>query len=287
MGRPEFENAHTPNIDKIRKEGVDFINAYSLRNSRSIAARLGVLYSKTSMDLPFQGDPGIINLDLKSPTLPHLLHNNDRTSSWIFNKPKFLSILYDVDEEPILPLYHTYYGDFNDQYVTDEAIQLINEEGLPDFLFVDLGDTDKNLHVFGCASPEHYAGIEWADQEIGRIEQALQKTEDQKIIRIVSADHGCHEGYIPGVGIGIHGDASIDDMEIPMIFAGPGIRQGETIYEEACLYDIAPTIVHAINEVGNETLDLPDQWRGLPLPIFPNMGPDALSYGGRCTPSDR
>ena len=279
MGRSDFERANTPHINKIREEGVDFINAYSLRNSRSIAGRMGILYSKTANDLPFQGNPGIISLDLKSPTLSSVLRDHEKTSGWIFNKLKFRKIIFDINEHLIVPLSHTFYGDFNDSDVADEVIRLISQEGLPSFLLVDLGDTDKNLHVFGCEAPEHRAGIEVADQQIGRIEAELKKIEGQRIIRIVSADHGCHKGIIPS---GVHGDASLDDMEIPLIFAGPGIRRGQTLYDEACLFDIAPTIINAFD--GIET---PDVWRGLSLPIYPEMSLDHFPDGGRCTPPDK
>jgi hypothetical protein len=274
-------------MDKIRKEGVDFFNAHSLHNSRSIAARMGILYSKPSQELPFQGDPGIISLDLQSPTLPSVLTEHGKSSAWLFNKIKFLSIIYDDRGQMFMPLSHTFSGDLNDYHMTDEAIRLIREEGLPDFLLVDLGDTDKNLHTFGCNSPEHLIGIEVADQQIGLIEQELQQIKDQRIIRIVTADHGCHNGYTPGIGIGIHGDASVDDMEIPLFFAGPGLRRNETIYNEACLFDLAPTIIYAMNELAGVGINQPEQWRGLVLPIFPTMNPADFPHQGRCTPSDR
>jgi arylsulfatase A-like enzyme len=86
---------------------------------------------------------------------------------------------------------------------------------------------------------DYYGVITYLDEQIGRILQALEETgKSANTVIIFSSDHG--------LAIGSHGlmgkqNLYEDAMKPPLIFAGPGIRQGRSdalVY----LYDIFPTV---------------------------------------------
>ena len=74
-----------------------------------------------------------------------------------------------------------------------------------------------------------------------------QKVLNNTIFMIVS-DHG-------GINKG-HGGTTMDEMEAPLIFFGPGVKKGYKIEQPVVRYDTAPTIAYIF---GAKT---PDVWRG-------------------------
>jgi arylsulfatase A-like enzyme len=55
---------------------------------------------------------------------------------------------------------------------------------------------------------------------------------------LLQSDHGGHERT--------HGTASSEDMTIPWLVAGPGIRQGYEIKTAVSLLDTAPTLARLL-----------------------------------------
>ncbi len=87
---------------------------------------------------------------------------------------------------------------------------------------------------------EYYALIHHMDTQIGRILQALEDIgELDNTIIIFSADHGLALG-----SHGLLGKQNIYDHSVgtPLIFAGPGIPEGQTRAALVYLYDLFPTI---------------------------------------------
>jgi len=114
-----------------------------------------------------------------------------------------------------------------------EAIAFL-ESRRPAFLFIQLDHVDHAGHDKGYVSPEYNTAVIEADRLIGELEQALRNAGmlDSTVL-LVTSDHG-------GVGTK-HGKATMAEIEIPWIIAGPGIAQGRTIDSPVNTYDTAAT----------------------------------------------
>lgn len=144
-------------------------------------------------------------------------------------------------------LWMSYYR--NNSYVpngdTDnahEAVRIMNSEK-PDFAFIYLGNVDIAGHYYGWMSDGYLKQAATADEALGIILPAL---DDYTLI--IQADHGGHDHD--------HGTDTPEDMAIPWIAVGKGIREGYTIQSPVSLLDTAPTIAYLIG------LTAPTTWEG-------------------------
>lgn len=133
----------------------------------------------------------------------------------------------------------------------NEAVASIRSHR-PELTFVHLDHVDHAGHTHGWKSPEYYASVEVADFLIGQALQAIQEAgmADDTLI-LVTADHG-------GKGTK-HGGSTMDEIEIPWILAGPGVRRGHELTTFVNTYDTAATIAHAF------ALKVPDAWIARPV----------------------
>ncbi len=121
-----------------------------------------------------------------------------------------------------------------DGLIVDAAASFITSDQ-PDFAFVYLGTVDTIGHVAGWMSAEYLQQVSQADGYVGRLLQALPP--DSTIL--LQSDHGGHDRN--------HGSNCPEDMTIPWIIVGPGIRQGYTIQSPVTILDSAPTLAHILN----------------------------------------
>lgn len=109
----------------------------------------------------------------------------------------------------------------------------------PELLFVHLDWVDHIGHQDGHKTPAYYAAIEQADKNIGLIfEQAKTAGMLQDTVFIITSDHG-------GIGYG-HGGETLDELQIPFIIAGAGIKAQHHIKQPVYTYDTAATIAYAL-----------------------------------------
>ncbi|MFB3829081.1 MAG: alkaline phosphatase family protein [Bryobacteraceae bacterium] len=103
----------------------------------------------------------------------------------------------------------------------------------PRLTFVHLDLIDHAGHKSGYGSPEYFAAIEKADALTGRILAAVPSG----TLVLLCADHG-------GSG-NKHGGATVTEIQIPWILAGPGVAKTE-LRTPVNIYDTAPTLAHAL-----------------------------------------
>jgi predicted AlkP superfamily pyrophosphatase or phosphodiesterase len=131
------------------------------------------------------------------------------------------------------------------------AIEVIRKNK-PAFLFVHFDDVDHAGHDFGWRSPEYFAAVEKVDQLIGDLLDALAETGQRKqTLVMMTADHG---GKNKG-----HGEATMEEIEIPWILNGPGVVAGRELKSPVNTFDLAPTIAWVYG------LKTPSCWIGKPV----------------------
>ncbi len=137
-----------------------------------------------------------------------------------------------------------------EQALAAEAVRAARAEQL-DFLFVYFGSVDTAGHAYGWMAPEYRYQLGLVDGYLGQLLAALPA--DAHVL--VQSDHGGHERT--------HGTASPEDMTIPWVVAGPGIRAGHRISAPISLLDTAPTIARLLGVAA------PSAWEGrCPEEIF-------------------
>ncbi len=142
-------------------------------------------------------------------------------------------------------------GKEKDDFCTDTAAAIIKKEK-PYFTFLHLDEPDNTGHAIGHRTPAYYKQLELVDQRIGKIVKAVSDAgiADETII-LVTADHG-------GTGKG-HGGKSLDEVQIPWVISGPGVRKNHELKDAITTYDTAATLASLMG------LQAPQSWRGKPV----------------------
>jgi predicted AlkP superfamily pyrophosphatase or phosphodiesterase len=104
----------------------------------------------------------------------------------------------------------------------------------PDLLFVHLDDVDHAGHDHTWESAEYRRAVAEHDALIGRfVDMVREAGEESRTVFVVVADHG-------GTGKR-HGGATLAEIEIPLLIAGPGVRAGE-LAGPVNIQDVAGTL---------------------------------------------
>lgn len=150
----------------------------------------------------------------------------------------------------------------------EEAIKYVREKK-PRFCFIHLDHVDHAGHSQGHGSPPYYRSVEKADSLIGDFISILKEERLlEKSLILLTADHG-------GLGFG-HGGETAEEIEIPFILYGKGVKKGYNINSQVNTYDNAVTIAFALG------LETPQTWVGRPVKeAFEGMPAPSLTYKAR------
>jgi predicted AlkP superfamily pyrophosphatase or phosphodiesterase len=120
-----------------------------------------------------------------------------------------------------------------DQVIADETVRYFSTDR-PDFAFVYFGVLDEMGHRYGFMSDRYLAQLQLVDRAVGTVFDALP--DDATVL--LTSDHGGHDR--------IHGTDKPEDMTVPWMIAGPGIRRDYEIKAAVSLLDTAPTLARVL-----------------------------------------
>ena len=254
FGAYAFENAKIPNLRAMMKEGSWSLEARTVLPSSS-AANWASMVMGAGPELH-----GYTTWGSKKPDMPPRLVDDYGMFPSIYSqlrkeKPDSeIGVIYEWDGIGYLFPKAAVNKDQNadgDIAVTHAATAYIKEKK-PNFLFVHLHDVDSVGHQIGHGTPEYYAAIERTDTHIGTI---LKSIEDAGIAEstlvLFTADHG-------GINKG-HGLITMNEMQIPWIIKGPGIKKDHELSQSIMTFDTAATIAELLK------LKAPQVWIGRPV----------------------
>ena len=137
------------------------------------------------------------------------------------------------------------------QMVAKQAAAWVKEHK-PRLAFVHFADPDSAGHKSGWGSPEQKEALKVTDQALWQFIEALKEAgiADQSVV-IISADHGGHDKT--------HGDNIPDDMIIPWVVWGKGVKKSFTITAPVTTYDTAATALWLLD------LPVPAEFDGKPV----------------------
>ena len=121
-------------------------------------------------------------------------------------------------------------------------------EKKPNLCFIHFTDTDNTGHKYGWGSPEQIKAFADTDAALGVVVQAIRDAgiADQSVL-IVTADHGGHAKT--------HGLSIPDDMNIPWIAWGRGVKKKFEITAPVVTYDTAATALWLLDLPRASNLD--------------------------------
>ncbi len=126
------------------------------------------------------------------------------------------------------------------------------KENKPKLAFIHFADPDTAGHKSGWGSPEQKEALKVTDQALWQVWQSIQEAgiADTSVI-IVTADHGGHDKT--------HGLNIPDDMLIPWVVWGKGVKKATTLTAPVTTYDTAATALWLLD------VPLPAEFDGKPV----------------------
>jgi predicted AlkP superfamily pyrophosphatase or phosphodiesterase len=134
--------------------------------------------------------------------------------------------------------------------ITDFRVPTVINVRKPKFLFIHFNDVDETGHKYGHGNTKEYiTAIERVDQSIGKIIKAVKHAHMlESTVFVIISDHG-------GIGKG-HGGSTPQEVNVPFVISGSGIKKGHHIISLVNNYDLSPTIAKMLNA------KVPDCWKG-------------------------
>ncbi len=223
--------AGCPTLSALRQNGASTLTASSVMPTVTLPCHMTLFHSVpparhgvttndwSPMARPL---PGLVDVAKEQGLRCMFFHNWEPLRN--LNRPGSLFHAYFRD---------TVYSEDGDDVVAAEAARAIPIDR-PDFAFVYLGTIDTIGHRAGWMSDAYLAQVSRVDRQLGVIMDALPP--DYAVV--INSDHGGHDRS--------HGTDMPEDMLIPWIAAGPGIRAGRSIDAPVSLSDTAPTIARLL-----------------------------------------
>ena len=139
-------------------------------------------------------------------------------------------------------------GTEGDRYITDRFMEALAAETPPAHMLLWLSEPDLSQHGAGIGSPEHLAALRAADEEAGRVAEAVRALRDagDDVLFIVGSDHG-HQTVAGIVDIG----AELDRLGFgkPLAAGDIAIAPNGTaflLYASRAARDLVPALAAAI-----------------------------------------
>lgn len=203
----------------------------------------GVILAPTVFTLARRADPNISTAFFSGKMkLRHLLQDNS-LDIFHFKTPLAGALPEGTEEIERSVNFASSVAEACADYIVKKAPQLCG---------IHFPDTDDAGHKFDWGSPEQKAAFERADQALGVIVNAIKQAGiDKNSVLILTADHGGH-----GKG---HGERIPDDMQIPWIAWGKGVKSNFEIKSPICTVDSTATALWLLG------LPIPAELDGKPV----------------------
>lgn len=234
MRKERFEEADTPFLDELRRNGTEFAQMETVYPARTVVCFTSMLTGTYPFEHGIKSNM-VWKLGIKVESIFDSLRK-------VGKKGKLLGIAHLVDSmgEDVETVTAVMHKDEADRNIIERAKKIMEEQD-PDLFVVQLIGTDQIGHSRGVLYDEYIEKIEEADALIKEYVDWLHKKgkmEDTTIV--ICADHGQADG------IGGHGHLDEGERFVPFFIIGPSIEKGKVIREKHSLVSLAPTISYLL-----------------------------------------
>lgn len=234
MRKERFEEADTPYLDYLRKNGTEYAKMETVYPARTVVC-FSSMFTGT---YPFEH--GIkSNMVWRFGVRTESIFDSLRK---VGKKGKMLAVAHLVDAfgKDVETFTAVMKNDVVDYKIMEKAKQIMDEQD-PELFIVQLISTDQTGHSRGVLYDEYLQKIKEADHLvkdfIGHLERS-GKAENTTFI--ICADHGQADG------IGGHGHLDEGERIVPFFMYGPSIAKGKVVEEKHSLVSIAPTLSYLL-----------------------------------------
>lgn len=234
MRKERFEEANTPFLDYLRKNGTDYTRMETVYPARTVVC-FSSMFSGT---YPFEH--GIkSNMVWKQGIKVESVFDTLRK---VGKKGSLLAVAHLVDSfgKDVETFTAVMHNNVVDRKIIDRAKNIMEEQD-PDLQIVQLISTDQTGHSRGVLYDEYIQKIEEADALVKEYFEWLKangKLENYTFI--VCADHGQADG------IGGHGHLDEGERFVPFFMYGSAIEEGKSVEEKHSLVSLASTISYLL-----------------------------------------
>ena len=239
-------------LQRLMREGSYTLTANTIHPSKTLPSHTSMLTGQPPERHGVLWN-NVVTADAETvevPTIFGVVRSRGYRTAAFFSKAKFEALqvegTLDYSQAP-----GGWFGRWSsDRTVGDVAAYL--KDARPNVLFVHLADPDAAGHAHGWMTDQYGHAVRKADQAVGRLiasaEQAFGKGEFSVI---VTADHGGH-----GTD---HGSDDPQDVTIPWIAWGEGVKAGTLARPQVMTMDTAATVLWLLS------VDEPKGWAGKPV----------------------
>lgn len=241
--RPDaLKQAKTPVLEGLIKRGASTMKAQTVTPSLTLPAVASMLtglpVEQHGVDWnEYEAPRGFI----KAPTVFEIASFNGGKWGAIFIQKEKLLHIAKPDRRVLLNLCSINESNCTAKKVAADVIiayKNANDSRKPSLFLIHLAETDTAGHTDGWMSKPYLKAVENADRAIGAIIKGFKDLGlYEKTTFIITSDHGGHGTT--------HGTTMPEDMTIPWIAAGPGIKAGYNIKRPVSLMDTAATVMRA------------------------------------------
>ena len=227
-----LNEADTPCIDRIRREGADYVDTATVYPARTVTA-FSSMFTGAPPRTHGMRSNFVPNLNVKCPSIFDSLRDSGM-------KGRMVGIAHLVDA----------FGDdvetvtaVTDNDEIDDALiaraKAVMERDDPDLMAVQLLSVDQTGHARGSYNSEYLEKIEATDRIIEEfLHWCGQRGYLEDAAVLITSDHG------QGIGIGGHGHMSPEETYVPCIMWGAGVERRGVVDEPRSVMDVAPTIAY-------------------------------------------
>lgn len=248
--RPDgLQQARTPNVNRVWMNGAYAWKAHTVTPSLQLPTYTSLFRGVSPKK------HGVLNDTFnrtasKFPSIIDLAHAAGRHTAMFYSSGDLREL---SAPDSVAFSYHRAQrtGEDTDRLLTKAAAEyLITEE--PDFLFLHLAGIDMSGHEHGWMSRRYLEAVGHTDDTIGMLMQTLEEAYlIERFTVMLVGNHGGHGNE--------HGSNTPDDLLVPWIASGGGIRYNRDIRSDVSILDTAPTIAHLLE------LPTPEVWEGEPV----------------------
>ncbi|MDF3057700.1 MAG: phosphodiesterase [Rariglobus sp.] len=264
-GPGHIARAEMPLLKKMASEGAHTWEAYTIVPSITLPSHVSMLTGvgiQKHQILWNEWDE--TRPDLSVPTIFHLAKARGLTTAMIAAKPKFKTFQQAGGLDTfVIPENAKAMG-------IGAATAALLKEKQPNLLFIHFADPDSTGHKYGSNSPEKMQALAECDQALKVIRDAIAAAGiADSTVMILTADHGGHDrppeeiaervkrGQDPSPGT--HGSPHADDVIIPWIVWGKGVKPAATLRVPVVIYDTAATALWLLD------VPVPESFWGRPV----------------------
>ncbi|WP_028784747.1 alkaline phosphatase family protein [Thalassobacillus devorans] len=234
MRKERFQEANTPFLDKLRKNGTEYAQMETVYPARTVVCFSSMMTGTYPQEHGIKSNM-VWKLGIKVESIFDSLRK-------IGKKGRLLGVAHLIDAmgDDVDAYTAVMDNDSVDKGILENAKRIMEKEDL-DFFNIQLISTDQTGHSRGVLYDEYIQKIEEADHLIEEFVSWMDtKGYMKNTTLLICADHGQADG------IGGHGHLDEGERYVPFFMYGPQIEQGKVIDDKHSLISVAPTVAQLL-----------------------------------------